>query len=134
MSEAVKVVYNVCSRFKYNLAKGMICSPRNFQHRCFISVLCWTSMLTSSSIRATCTTATKAVASHTRLFLKSSAIKRYTIPMKPAEYAEASALCRGLQIAAENEWPKIWAEGDAKFLIQFYTINKVIMVASYGNS
>ncbi|XP_028116318.1 uncharacterized protein LOC114314078, partial [Camellia sinensis] len=41
-----------------------------------------------------------------------------TIPMTFVEYVEASALCRGLQIAAENEWPKIWAEGDAEFLIE----------------
>ncbi|XP_028111362.1 uncharacterized protein LOC114309754 isoform X1 [Camellia sinensis] len=41
-----------------------------------------------------------------------------TIPMKSAKYAEASTLYRGLQIVAENEWPKIWAEGDAKFLIE----------------
>ncbi|GMP98522.1 hypothetical protein CsSME_00046373 [Camellia sinensis var. sinensis] len=45
--------------------------PRNFQHRCFISLLCWTFVLTSSSIRATCTAAFEAVASHPGLFLKS---------------------------------------------------------------
>ncbi|GMQ10045.1 hypothetical protein CsSME_00053202 [Camellia sinensis var. sinensis] len=44
---------------------------RNFQHRCFISLLCWTPVLTSSSIRATCTAAVEAVASHPGLFLKS---------------------------------------------------------------
>lgn len=40
-----------------------------------------------------------------------------TIPRKSSKYPEASALCRGLQLAILKKWSNIWAEGDCRNLI-----------------
>lgn len=40
-----------------------------------------------------------------------------TIPRKSSKYAEASALCRGLQLAILKKWSNIWTEGDCRNLI-----------------